>query len=86
MTVVLDGQYLSDRLTAHDYLKEQLQLPNYYGKNLDALYDLLTERGVTTEIQLIHSSQLNDCGRRIINTIMDCAKNNPAITFQEKDC
>ena len=27
----------------HDYLAEKLPLPNYYGRNLDALYDSLME-------------------------------------------
>lgn len=26
----------------HDYLMEQLELPDFYGKNLDALHDMLT--------------------------------------------
>ena len=27
----------------HDALERQLSLPDYYGRNLDALYDVLTE-------------------------------------------
>ena len=27
----------------YDYLKEMLEFPEYYGKNLDALYDCLTD-------------------------------------------
>lgn len=27
----------------HDYIAEKLHFPEYYGKNLDALYDCLTE-------------------------------------------
>jgi len=41
MTVELDGRLMHDRLSAHEYLKVQLALPDYYGRNLDALYDLL---------------------------------------------
>lgn len=29
----------------HEILKETLPLPDYYGGNLDALYDVLTEMG-----------------------------------------
>lgn len=41
--IVLEGKYLIDRESAHEYLQEKLALPKYYGKNLDALYDCLTE-------------------------------------------
>ena len=44
VTIKLDGSLMIDRDALHDYLKLRLDLPDYYGKNLDALYDILTER------------------------------------------
>ncbi len=41
--IILDGNFLSDATRVHDYLKECLHFPEYYGKNLDALYDCLTD-------------------------------------------
>ena len=41
--ITLDGNLLSDLTQIHDYLKEQLDFPEYYGKNLDALHDCLTD-------------------------------------------
>lgn len=41
--IILDGQYLLEKETSHVYLQEKLNLPEYYGKNLDALYDCLTD-------------------------------------------
>lgn len=41
--IILDGNLLSDAAQVHDYLKESLHFPEYYGKNLDALYDCLTD-------------------------------------------
>ena len=41
--VILDGNILADAAQAHDYLKEMLEFPEYYGKNLDALHDCLTD-------------------------------------------
>ena len=32
----------------HDRIRRSLDLPAYYGENLDALYDLLTEMGAGT--------------------------------------
>lgn len=41
--ITLDGNLLADAAQVHDYLKEMLEFPEYYGKNLDALYDCLTD-------------------------------------------
>jgi ribonuclease inhibitor len=40
-TVVLPGRQLTTRDTLHDWLNEALEFP-YYGRNLDALWDLLS--------------------------------------------
>lgn len=41
--ITLDGNLLADAAKVHDYLKEMLEFPEYYGSNLDALYDCLTD-------------------------------------------
>lgn len=41
--ITLDGNRLGDASQVHDYLKEVFEFPEYYGKNLDALYDCLTD-------------------------------------------
>lgn len=41
--ITLDGNLLADAAKVHDYLKEMLEFPEYYGNNLDALYDCLTD-------------------------------------------
>lgn len=41
--IILDTNLLSDASKVHDYLMETLEFPEYYGKNLDALYDCLTD-------------------------------------------
>lgn len=42
--VVLDAGMLKEKKQAHQYLKETLGFPAYYGNNLDALHDCLTDR------------------------------------------
>ena len=42
-TVALDAEKIRDRESMAAYMKEQLELPDYFGGNLDALADLLSE-------------------------------------------
>lgn len=41
--ITLDGNLLADSAKVHDYLKEMLEFPEYYGNNFDALHDCLTD-------------------------------------------
>ena len=52
MRVELDCRKMTDKQAAHAYLKQELSFPEYYGNNLDALYDVLTELGEQTELVL----------------------------------
>ena len=40
---ILDCEEMYERKVAHEYIAEVLEFPDYYGKNLDALFDCLTE-------------------------------------------
>ena len=51
-TIVLDGEVLANQETAQEYLREMLEFPDYYGKNLDALYDCLGELSQKTHLIL----------------------------------
>lgn len=41
-TIVIDGTAFKNRETFHGLLKSKIGLPQYYGNNLDALWDCLT--------------------------------------------
>lgn len=50
MNVVIDGSRIRTEAQFHAALAEKLPLPDYYGKNLDALWDVLStdvERPIT---------------------------------------
>lgn len=38
----LNGNKMTDKAETHAYLKRKLDLPDYYGNNLDALWDCLS--------------------------------------------
>ncbi|KMS87511.1 barstar family protein [Prauserella rugosa] len=42
-TYVLDGSRLTDKAATLDAIAELLRFPSYFGRNLDALYDCLTD-------------------------------------------
>ena len=80
-TIVLDGEQMLNRQAAHDHLAEQLGLPEYYGRNLDALYDLLTERGSSARLVVRHKeallSRLGRYGTALCRTLEDADRANP---------
>lgn len=58
MRVELDFDRIMDKTQLHQYMKTQLHLPDYYGGNLDALYDCLTSSNVITHIHIRHMQHL----------------------------
>lgn len=71
----LDGNLIKER--GHDYLMEALELPDYYGKNLDALYDCLTE--MECEIELTNAGEVDE---DILDTFRDAADENDLLKFK----
>lgn len=87
--VILDGRNMTDKAATQEYLKEQFRFPEYYGRNLDALYDCLTEIEVETEIQIEHKKQiaeyLGDYVEALVDTIRDAAQENPNLQLTESE-
>ena len=55
MTITIDCIEWSSMEEAHLSLQKNLNFPSWYGKNLDALYDLLTEQPF--QITLVNTEQ-----------------------------
>lgn len=56
--VILDANYMTDKKTTHEYIAKMLSFPEYYGHNLDALYDMLTDIAKPLTIIIKHSELL----------------------------
>ena len=86
MQVVIDGNKMKDKQTLHAYLKEQCKFPEYYGNNLDALYDVLTDRAEPLEIKVEHAEELKEIlcgyGEAFIETLEDAAASSKNITLE----
>ena len=52
--ITIDCSPLRSPKELHRVLAEKLEFPEYYGNNLDALYDCLTELGEDTHLTLLH--------------------------------
>ena len=70
--ITLDCRMFSQRGAAHDYLAEKLALPEYYGRNLDALYDCLS--GVKGEIVFLHADEIDSGYAKKILRVFEDAK------------
>ena len=58
--VRINGVDFDTEREVHDYLSEELGFPSYYGNNLSALYDCLTELSDDTRIILDISETEDD--------------------------
>jgi len=85
MLVVLDGRKITDKFELHRYLKEQCKFPEYYGNNLDALYDVLTDREESLEIHIEYAEELKErlCGygEAFLETLEDAAAESRNFTL-----
>ena len=85
-TIRLDISNIHMVRALHIYLAYMLELPAHYGKNLDALFDLLTERSEETLIEIENFDSLRKrfgiYADAFLDTISDASKENKKVTFR----
>lgn len=57
--IIIDGRRMTTVEQTHEYLAKTLRLPDYYGRNLDALHDCLTDLGRGVWIILINGDMMD---------------------------
>ena len=78
-TIILDGALLAKRTSAMDHLTEALSLPDWWGRNLDALYDCLTDCREPRQLLVENRAALETerFGRSLLRVLTDAAQNDP---------
>lgn len=81
MTVRLDGSIFGNANQIHNYLANQLRLPAWYGRNLDALYDCLTELETDVTLVPVNWPETGTMGR-FLQVFRDAAEENPHLSIE----
>ena len=75
--VVLDGNTLADKKAVHAFLAQKLKFPEWYGANLDALFDCLTDLPPT--VLFVQNPHANPANVRILKVLYAAAAANPRL-------
>ena len=83
--IFLDGYKMISKSETHKYIKKMLNFPDYYGENLDALWDILSTKSKIISIFLLHEEKiyenLGDYGKQLIDVFQEAANSNTNIKF-----
>ena len=83
MRVIINCENLLDRKQAHEYLAQMLNFPEHYGRNLDALFDCLTELGDCTIILKGEEALSQDSyGTKVRKVMEKAAQSNPGLKLE----
>ena len=88
--ILINCEKLRSRKVLHDYLERELHLPDYYGRNLDALHDILSgfnKNGAVT-FHIINrekqSSRMVTLYQAMLDMLTDLGRENPNISVVEE--
>lgn len=87
--IIIDGRLTFCLNQVHRQFKESLSLGDYYGANLDALWDVLSSYSEDIRVQFIEGEALRrNLGRdyeRLVGLFLDLEEENQRFIFQEKE-
>ena len=80
MLILCDFARLGTPDAVYDYLAAELRFPAYFGRNLDALHDCLTDIGAPT--RLILTGTEAPVAQRFLPVLRDAAKQNRYLSVE----
>lgn len=60
MTLTIDGLSIKHKDDFYQNIKKELNAPEYFGNNLDALYDILTSQSDIIQIEFLHYNEMTN--------------------------
>ena len=76
---IIDLSGVSTEEDVQERLSESLPLPDYYGENLDALYDVLTEYGNGWHIIVLNTDDVDEEVRQYVDDMMGVFEDASAV-------
>ena len=81
--VILDAKKMVEKEKMHEYFAKKFDLPEYYGKNLDALFDCLCEINEPTLIKIKNENALDSAIKEsLIQLFRDVCSENALVKFE----
>lgn len=83
--IQVDVRGAQSKEALHARIRQALDLPDWYGANLDALYDCLTSLTAPTRLLLVAQAEeltQNDDLRRMVRVCEDAAREDPQLEFR----
>ena len=75
--IVINCANIATREELHEVLARELNFPDWYGRNLDALHDCLTDLWEETRITFLHFPSLPFPSAGLLNVLRDSEEENP---------
>ena len=85
--VTIDCTFMVDEKSVHDQFSQALEFPAYYGRNLDALYDMLSSSSAL-ELKLVNARAIRELfryGDNLMLALRDAEQANPLFTLVVED-
>ena len=80
MRATINGKRVTDRESLHSLLRTKLNLPEDCGRNLDAVFDLLTEPGkdriITVKNEALLRQRLGEYAERFLRMLRDAQESS----------
>ena len=76
---ILDLEGVGSEEEVQERIMEALPLPDYYGENLDALYDVLTEYGTGWHIIVLNTDDVDDEVKQYVDDMMGVFEDASAV-------
>ncbi|MBQ6271587.1 MAG: barstar family protein [Clostridiales bacterium] len=69
---LLDGKDMTSREAAYELIAREMDFPDYFGKNLDALYDCLSDMSADNTIHFVNTALLEEYLGDYAEKILSC--------------